>query len=282
MKNTRIIVRMDIKGPNLVKGIHMEGLRVLGKSEDFAEYYYKNGADELFYQDVVASLYERNSLFELVKKTANAISILLTVGGGIRNLDDISKLLESGADKVSLNTSVIKDPNLIDKAAKKFGSSTIIIAIETAKTDNQRYLAYTDNGREFTGVDTFKWSKEAESRGAGEILLTSIDKDGTGDGFDENLVSNISKNLSIPLIAHGGAGNVNHVADIIKKGNADAVALASIMHYSSFNLIKKKSHKLKEGNVEFLSKHKKFKSFEKLTMKSLKNKLIKKKISVRI
>ena len=239
MKNTRIIVRMDIKGPNLVKGIHMEGLRVLGRTEDFAQFYYKNGADELFYQDVVASLYERNSLFDLVKKTANAISIPLTVGGGIRSLDDISRLLESGADKVSLNTSVIKDPSLIDKAAKKFGSSTIVIAIETAKSDQDRYLAYTDNGREFTGIETFKWSKEVESRGAGEILLTSIDRDGTGEGFDEKLIYNISKNLKIPLIAHGGAGNIKHVADVIKKGNADAVALASIMHYNSFNLIKK-------------------------------------------
>ena len=192
---------MDIKGPNLVKGIHMEGLRVLGKSDNFAEYYYDNGADELFYQDVVASLYERNSLFELVKKTANAISIPLTVGGGIRSLDDISRLLECGADKVSLNTSAIKDPNLIDKAAKKFGSSTITIAIETSKNKENKYLAYTDNGREYTGIDTFVWSKEVESRGAGEILLTSIDYDGTGEGFDEYLVSTISKNIKIPLIA---------------------------------------------------------------------------------
>ncbi len=282
MKNTRIIVRMDIKGPNLVKGIHMEGLRVLGRTEDFAQFYYKNGADELFYQDVVASLYERNSLFDLVKKTANAISIPLTVGGGIRSLDDISRLLESGADKVSLNTSVIKDPSLIDKAAKKFGSSTIVIAIETAKSDQDRYLAYTDNGREFTGIETFKWSKEVESRGAGEILLTSIDRDGTGEGFDEKLIYNISKNLKIPLIAHGGAGNIKHVADVIKKGNADAVALASIMHYNSFNLIKKKSVILKEGNIDFLSKNAKFKSFEKLTMKILKRNLMKNKIFVRL
>ena len=256
MKNNRVIVRMDIKGPNLVKGIHMEGLRVLGKSDDFAEYYYDNGADELFYQDVVASLYERNSLFELVKKTANAISIPLTVGGGIRCLDDISRLLECGADKVSLNTSVIKDPNLIDKAAKKFGSSTITIAIETSKNNENKYLAYTDNGREFTGVDTFNWSKEVESRGAGEILLTSIDNDGTGNGFDEYLVSTVSEKVKIPLIAHGGAGNTNHIVSVIKKANADAVALASIMHYSSFNLIKKKALSLQEGNIEFLKKKK--------------------------
>ena len=274
---------MDIKGPNLVKGIHMEGLRVLGSSEDFAEYYYKNGADELFYQDVVASLYERNSLYELVKKTANAISIPLTVGGGIRSLDDISKLLESGADKVSLNTSVIKDPSLIDKAAKKFGSSTIIVAIETAKSDEKKkYFAYTDNGREFTGVDALKWSKEVENRGAGEILLTSIDKDGTGEGFDEYIIPTVSKNLKIPLIAHGGAGNSKHVVDIIKKGYADAVALASVMHYSSFKLIKKKPIKYKEGNVEFISRKNKYKTFEKLTIKSLKKKLIKEKIAVRI
>jgi imidazole glycerol-phosphate synthase subunit HisF len=282
MKNIRIIVRMDIKGPNLVKGIHMEGLRVLGETEYFAEYYYKNGADEIFYQDVVASLYERNNILDLVKKTANVISIPLTVGGGIRSLDDISRLLECGADKVSLNTSVIKDPNLIDKAAKKFGSSTITVAIETAKNDKGKYIAYIDNGREFTGIDTFNWAKEAERRGAGEILLTSIDTDGTGDGFDVKLISDISNILKIPLIAHGGAGNNQHVVDVIKKGNADAVALASLIHYNSFNLIKKKSKKLKNGNIEFLSKNKKFKTFEKLTLKSLKRNLIKKKISVRI
>ena len=281
MKNTRIIVRMDIKGPNLVKGIHMEGLRVLGKSEDFAEFYYKSGADELFYQDVVASLYGRNSLFELVKKTADAISIPLTVGGGIRCLDDISKLLESGADKVSLNTSVIKNPNLIDKAARKFGSSTIVIAIETLPDENNKYFAYTDNGTEYTGIDVFSWSKEVENRGAGEILLTSIDKDGTGEGFDQFLFSHIGKNIKIPLIAHGGAGNALHITNVIKKGNVDAVALASVMHYSSLSFIKKKSFDLKEGNIEFLKKNINFKSFEKFTMNSLKKKLIKANILVR-
>jgi imidazole glycerol-phosphate synthase subunit HisF len=282
MKNIRIIARMDIKGPNLVKGIHMEGLRVLGDSANFAEYYYKNGADELFYQDVVASLYERNSLIELVKKTAELISIPLTVGGGIRTLDDISRLLENGADKVSLNTSVINNPNLIDKAAKKFGSSTITIAIETARNEKKKYFAYTDNGREFTNIDTFKWCKEVENRGAGEILLTSIDKDGTGQGFDDYLLSKIGKNLKIPLIIHGGAGNINHIIDVVKKGNVDAVALASLLHYNSLNLIKKNFVSLQEGNIEFLNNHKKFKSFEELTIKLIKKKMIKRKIPVRI
>ena len=282
MKNIRIIARMDIKGPNLVKGVHMEGLRVLGDSANFAEYYYKNGADELFYQDVVASLYERNSLLELVKKTAELISIPLTVGGGIRTLDDISRLLENGADKVSLNTSVIKNPSLIDKAAKKFGSSTITIAIETARNEKKKYFAYTDNGREFTNIDTFKWCKEVENRGAGEILLTSIDKDGTGQGFDDYLLSKIDKNLKIPLIIHGGAGNINHIIDVVKKGTVDAVALASLLHYNSLNSIKKNFVSLQEGNIEFLNNHKKFKSFEELTIKLIKKKMIKRKIPVRI
>jgi cyclase len=282
MKNIRIIARMDIKGPNLVKGVHMEGLRVLGDSANFAEYYYKNGADELFYQDVVASLYERNSLLELVKKTAELISIPLTVGGGIRTLDDISRLLENGADKVSLNTSVIKNPSLIDKAAKKFGSSTITIAIETARNEKKKYFAYTDNGREFTNIDTFKWCKEVENRGAGEILLTSIDKDGTGQGFDDYLLSKIDKNLKIPLIIHGGAGNINHIIDVVKKGNVDAVALASLLHYNSLNSIKKNFVSLQEVNIEFLNNHKKFKSFEELTIKLIKKKMIKIKIPVRI
>ncbi len=273
---------MDTKGPNLVKGIHMEGLRVLGTSERFADYYYKNGADELFYQDVVASLYQRNSLLKLVEKTASAISIPLTVGGGIKSLDDISKLLDSGADKVSLNTSVIKDPKLIDRAAKKFGSSTIIIAIEHLKNEEGQHLAFTDNGREHTGIDIFKWSKEIEDRGAGEILLTSIDNDGTGEGFEIDTISKICESLSIPVIAHGGAGKSQDVVNVINKAGADAVAIASLIHYNSLSKLKKKNTNFEEGNTEFINKKTKYKKFENTSINLLKKKLLRNGISTRI
>src|SRR5438552_2085401 len=156
MGNIRVIARMDIKGPNLVKGIHLEGLRVLGKPEDFARYYYENGADELIYQDVVASLYERNSLHDIISKTAKQVFIPITVGGGLRTLEDIKNVLRAGADKVSLNTAAIKNPKLIKEASLKFGSSTIIVAIEAIKQTNGDYFAYIDNGREETSLEVKK------------------------------------------------------------------------------------------------------------------------------
>ena len=216
MKFTRIIPRLDIKGPNLVKGIHLEGLRVLGKPEDFAKLYYKDGADELIYQDTVASLYQRNSLTDIITKTANNIFIPITVGGGLRSLDDINKVLRAGADKVSINTAAISNPSFISEASRTFGSSTIVIAIEAIKQSQDNYLAYTDNGREYTGVDAVTWAKQVEELGAGEILLTSIDKEGTGTGFDLDLINKITKSVSIPVISHGGAADASHIISSIK------------------------------------------------------------------
>jgi len=167
LKYIRIIPRLDIKGPNLVKGIHLEGLRVLGKPEDFAKLYYEQGADELIYQDTVASLYQRNSLTDIITRTAKNIFIPITVGGGLRTLDDINTVLRAGADKVSINTAAINNPDFITEASRVFGSSTIVIAIEAIKQPDNSYLAYTDNGREYTGVDAIAWAKEVEERGAG-------------------------------------------------------------------------------------------------------------------
>ena len=169
MKYIRIIPRLDIKGPNLVKGIHLEGLRVLGKPENFAQLYYEQGADELIYQDTVASLYQRNNLTEIITRTAKNIFIPLTVGGGLRDVKDINKVLRAGADKVAINTAAINNPNFINKASKAFGSSTIVVAVEAIKQKDNSYLAYTDNGREYTNVEVLSWVKEAEERGAGEI-----------------------------------------------------------------------------------------------------------------
>lgn len=232
MPPIRIIPRLDIKGPNLVKGIHLEGLRVLGKPERFAKHYYEQGADELVYMDVVASLYGRNSLLDIVERTAREIFIPLTVGGGLRSLDDIQRVLRAGADKAALNTAAIRDPELVRQAANRFGSSTIVVSIEAKKKPDGSYEAYTDNGREKTGVDALQWARRAAELGAGELLVTSIDREGTGTGFDVELVREISDSVGIPVVACGGAGQVGHVVEAIEAGHANAVGLASILHYS--------------------------------------------------
>ena len=283
MKHIRIIPRLDIKGPNLVKGIHLEGLRVLGKPEDFAKLYYEQGADELIYQDTVASLYQRNSLTDIITKTAKNIFIPITVGGGLRTLDDINKVLRAGADKVAINTAAIQNPGFITEASHAFGSSTIVIAIETIKHSDNSYLAYTDNGREHTGVDAISWAKEAEERGAGEILLTSIDQEGTGNGFDLELIKRVSDLLTIPVIAHGGAANGSHIYEALNDSGADAVAVASMLHYSALNrngsLV---SDYNTEGNTEFLKKNSSFKMFGNENISEIKASLINNNIPLRI
>ncbi len=283
MKYVRIIPRLDIKGPNLVKGIHLEGLRVLGKPEDFAQLYYSQGADELIYQDTVASLYERNNLNEIISRTAKNIFIPITVGGGIRNLEDINSVLRAGADKISINTAAIKNPEFINNASKTFGSSTIVVAIESIRQADSSYLAYTDNGREHTGIEVVSWAKEVEARGAGEILLTSIDNEGTGAGYDLELIKIVSENVTIPLIAHGGAATSEHIIDAIEKGGADSVSIASILHYSQKNYQNNLSQKFEsEGNIEFLKKNSSFKMFGEENIKSIKNEIAKHGVSCRI
>lgn len=253
--NIRIIPRLDIKGPNLVKGIHMEGLRVLGKPEQFARHYYENGADELIYMDAVASLYGRNSLLDIVERTARNIFIPLTVGGGLRSVDDIRTVLRAGADKVSLNTAVIQRPELISEAARAFGSSTVVVSIEAIKKRDGSYEAYIDYGRQSTGIDAFEWAVRAAELGAGELAVTSIDNEGTGKGFDLELTRKIAEAVPIPVIACGGAGKVSHIHDVITEGKADAVSVASLLHYhfvkhSGFS----NQDNYAEGNTEFLRK----------------------------
>ena len=251
----RIIPRLDIKGPNLVKGIHLEGLRVLGKPERFAKAYYENGADELIYMDVVASLYQRNTILDVVSKTAEEVFIPLTVGGGIRNIEDIRMVLRSGADKVALNTAAIREPNLIKESSLQFGSSTIVVSIEATKMSNGSYECFTDNGRESTGLDAMEWAGIAAEMGAGELLITSIDQEGTGKGFDTDLILAISESVSIPVIACGGAGTLNHIKEAINIGKADAVCLGSMLHYGlakEFSMIGERDDYAVEGNVEYL------------------------------
>lgn len=249
MRMTRLIPRLDIKGPNLVKGIHMEGLRVLGSPERFARFYYEQGADELIYMDVVASLYGRNGILGLVEATARQTFIPLTVGGGIRSLDDIQATLRAGADKVAMNTAVIGDPGLIRRAAKRFGTSTIVVSIEAIRKGD-KYEAFTDCGRERTGVDAIEWAQEAAELGAGEILVTAIDREGTGGGFDLELTRRISDSVHIPVIASGGAGAAEHVRAVIQSGHADAVAVASLVHYDALAVLGPPEGG-GEGNVDF-------------------------------
>ncbi len=281
MQKIRIIPRLDIKGPNLVKGIHLEGLRVLGKPEYFANYYYQNGADELFFQDTVASLYDRNSLQDIISKTAKQIFIPLTVGGGLRSIEDIKNVLRAGADKVAINTAAIKDPSFIKKASLTFGSSTIVVAIEAIKQPSGEYFAYTDNGREYTGIEVVQWAKQVETLGAGEIVITSVDKEGTGEGFDIDLVAKISKAVNVPVIAHGGCSNPQNVVNVIINGCADAVAVASVLHYNAINNIKIEEEFKEEGNISFLKSGKIYNKITPCTLNDIKNELHKNNISVR-
>jgi len=281
MFNVRVIPRLDIKGPNLVKGIHLEGLRVLGKPEQFARYYYESGADELIYIDVVASLYGRNSLLEMIKKTSQEIFIPLTVGGGLRTLEDIQNALRTGADKVALNTAAIRDPSLLREASRKFGSSTIVVSIAAKKKEAGNYEAFTDNGREKTGINVLDWARRAEELGAGEIYLMSIDRDGTGLGYDLGLIKSVAKAVSIPVIAAGGAGKLEHFSEVIKEGHADAISMASILHYDYIKKNYLDADYSSEGNIEFLKSIKKFTKVSGATIPDIKNHLLVKGISCR-
>jgi cyclase len=247
----RIIPRIDIKGPNLVKGINLEGLRVLGTPEDYIKFYYKGGADELIFQDVVASLYGRNSLHEIISRMARKMFIPITVGGGLRSLDDIKQVLRAGADKVTLNTAAIRDPRFIKEASLKFGASTIVISIETIKY-NGRYLAYIENGREETGLDAVAWARQCQDFGAGEILLTSVDRDGTGKGYDLELLDLITQEVTIPVIINGGAGELDNIRKSIIKG-ASGLSIASSFHYYTLQQLETNCKSFVEGNTTFLN-----------------------------
>jgi len=225
---------MDIKGSNLIKGIHLEGLRIVGDPQQYASQYYEEGIDELVFMDIVASLYGRNNLHEIVKYTANNIFVPLTVGGGVRSVDHAQLLLHSGADKIAVNTAAVNDPQLISKLANRFGSQCVVLSIEAKKKTKNSWEAYTDNGRESTNVDVLEWAKKAESLGAGEILLTSVDREGTRKGFDVDLVKLVSSEVSIPVIASGGFGKPEHFVEVVKSGCADAVAVADALHYNRF------------------------------------------------
>jgi cyclase len=231
----RLIARLDIKGENLIKGVHLEGLRVIGCPSEHAIRYYKQGADELILMDSVASLYGRNNLIEIVKKATRDVFIPITVGGGIRSVGDVKLILCSGADKIAVNTAAVRNPNLITEIANIYGNQCVILSLEAKQTGTKKWEVFVDNGRERTGLDAISWVKEAVRRGAGEILITSVDREGTRKGFDIDLLKAVANAVSVPIIASGGMGKLEHAFDAANSGS-DALAIASILHYQEVTI----------------------------------------------
>lgn len=276
----RIIPRLDIKNGILIKGINLEGLRVLGDPYEYAQHYYKNFADEIYYVDNVASLYGTNNLSDFVKRTSKNLFIPLTVGGGIRTIKDIEKMLTSGADKVSINTAAIENPQFIKEASKKFGSSNISVAVEVIKIKEEYYISKCC-GRDLIKIDPIEWCKTSEDLGVGEIILTSVNSEGLMHGFDVKLIRKVSKNLSVPLIIHGGCGSYNDVLEVIKNNkNISGVSIASFLHYDYLNVSKIKKTKI--GNCSFLTNYKKKREKFKNHLINLKKFLKKNNVEVRI
>lgn len=246
MRNVRLIARLDVKSPNLVKGIQLEGLRKIGDPNEFARKYYEQGIDEIFYADIVASLYERNSLLDIIERTTDEIFVPITVGGGLRNVDDVAAALRAGADKVSINTAAIRNPQLITDVARRFGSQCMVLSIQ-AKSNGSCWEAYHDNGRERSGLDAVEWARRGEVLGAGEIMLTSVDREGTAKGFDTELVKAVTTEVNIPVIASGGMGNCEHLTEVVETGCADAVAMAHVLHYQKLSVGDIRHHCLERG-----------------------------------
>lgn len=236
MPKVRLIARLDIKGPNLIKGIQLEGVRVVGDPYEFAVRYYADGADEILYMDAVASLYDRDVMAALVARTARDVFVPITVGGGLRSIDDVQKMLRAGADKIAINTAATYRPELIREIAEKFGSQCMVLQIDAKRTPSRGWEVYRDGGREHTGLDAVEWAVRGQELGAGEILLTSVDCEGMRRGFDVDLAAAVGKAVSIPVIVSGGMGEFAHLAAVVERGGADAVAMAYVLHYGKTNL----------------------------------------------
>jgi cyclase len=246
MRHVRIIARLDIKGPNLIKGVHLEGLRVVGDPHEHALRYYAQGADELLFMDIVASLYQRNNLSDIIKRTAERIYVPITVAGGIRSLDNVSEMMHSGADKVAINTAAIARPQLIGEVARRYGSQCMVLGIEAKRVAPGRWEAYTDNGRERTGQDVIEWARRAVEFGAGEILLTSVDQEGTRKGFDLPLVQQVCDAVNVPVTASGGFGRAEDLAAIGATG-VSGIAIADALHWERMTLAEIKTHAVAAG-----------------------------------
>ena len=242
----RIIPCLDVNDGRVVKGINFVELKDAGDPVEIAKSYNEQGADELTFLDITASSDNRGLLFDIIEKVANQIFIPLTVGGGVRNCDDIRNLLNSGADKVGINTSAILNPNFVSESSSRFGSQAIVVAIDAKKVDDH-YEVFTHGGRNATGIDAIEWARKMADFGAGELLITSMDRDGTKEGFDNNLMKSISETVDIPIIASGGAGSLRHLVDGVKDGEADAVLAASIFHYGEYTIQEAKNYMYEHG-----------------------------------
>lgn len=230
-RNLRLIARLDVKQNWLIKGVHMEGWRKVGDPGEAAAHYAATGADELLFMDVVASLYERNNLHEIVEKVASSIFVPLTVGGGVRSAADVGALLSKGADKVAVNTAATRTPQLISEMSDLFGSQATVVLIEAIANGPNKWEAMTDNGRNHTGRDVVEWAREAEQRGAGEIVVTSIDRDGLGHGYDIGLLRQLTETVTIPVVASGGLGTAEHLDELIAQTQVSAAATAQAVHW---------------------------------------------------
>ena len=241
MLKNRIIPCLDVKNGRVVKGINFVGLKDAGDPVEQAKIYSDGGADEICFLDITASNENRDTIFDVVRETSKKCFVPLTVGGGVRSVEDINKLLNCGADKVSINTAAVQNPDVVEQSSKKFGSQCIVVAID-AKKNNDRWEIYTHGGRNSTGIDAIEFASNMEKRGAGELLITSMDRDGTQIGYDIDLRSTISSRVNIPIIASGGVGELEHLVDGIKLGKASAVLAASIFHYGKYSIKEAKEY----------------------------------------
>jgi len=236
LANLRLIARLDVKGPDLIKSVQLEGVRKVGDPRTFARRYYTEGADEIIYMDAVASLYSRETLTELVRRTAEEVFVPITVGGGLRTAEDVRQMLRAGADKIAINSAATQHPPLIRELAERFGSQCVVLQVDAKRRQPQGWEALRDGGREHTGLDVVDWVRRAEELGAGEILLTSVDREGTRRGFDIELVRAVTEVTSIPVIASGGMGSIEHLFEVVDRTGVDAVAMAHVLHYGVHGL----------------------------------------------
>jgi cyclase len=243
----RIIPCLDVKDGRVVKGVNFLNLRDAGDPVEIAKRYSEEGADEITFLDITASFEERKTMVEVVERTAGEVFVPLTVGGGVRTLEDIRQLLLAGADKVSINTAAVKNPEFVKAAADRFGSQCIVVAIDARSVSENNWEVFTHGGRNTTGIDAVKWAKKMDEYGAGEILLTSMDRDGTKAGYDLELTRAISRSVSIPVIASGGAGTLEHLFEGLTMGEADAALVASIFHYGEYSIQEAKEFLIRKG-----------------------------------
>ncbi|NDA63557.1 MAG: imidazole glycerol phosphate synthase subunit HisF [Chitinophagia bacterium] len=231
----RIIARLDVKNEHVIKGIHLEGLRKIGDPQELAQKYYLDGVDEIFFIDCVASLYNRNNLFSVIRKASENVFVPITVGGGLRSIDDVSEALDCGADKVAVNTAAVRSSTLVSEIARRYGRQCIVASIQTKKSQ-LGIEAYIDAGRERTGLCALKWARQLEEQGAGELLVTSIDKDGTKSGFDIGVVAAINDSVTIPIVVSGGFGDLNHISQLLKSTTPSGICIGTSLHYNLLSI----------------------------------------------